>query len=484
MQFKRGILTSTLANIAGSLVPIVIQLVTIPIYLRIIGTERYGTLSLVWLLLGYFGLFDLGLGRAVASAVAQSHADLKKQAQIFWAGSILSLVAGILGAAALYFVGSQLFKHVLNVSAEMLRETNQSLPLIALTLPIATFMSALSGGLQGRQAFILLNAVQLSGMILYQLLPLFAAILVSNSLETLILAAIVGRMFSLVALCAICFPRFPFSEAKNIERADAARLLSYGGWATVTGAIAPLLTVVDRFVIGVYIGMSAVGLYSIPYGLMTRLAVLPTSLQVSLFPRYAMASEGDSRSIVTKSIHLQSMIMTPIIVAAIGFIRIFLEIWIGEEHTTVVAPIAEIFLFGLWFNTLAYIPFSFLQGRGRPDIPAKLHFVELLIYVPTLFALTIWFGLIGAAFAWTLRAVLDAVLLFVVVRPEIDRGRLLLSGGWVALALFWVLAGTATTVASYVCYAFFSLACFGWASFSIPAEIRNDVLGRFARKSA
>lgn len=469
---------------AGSLLPIFVQIITIPIYLRVIGTERYGTLSLVWLLLGYFGLFDLGLGRAIASGVAQSHNELAKQARVFWTGSLLSFVTGVLGAAVLYFAGSYLFKNVLNVSPEILRETADSLPLIALTLPIATFMSALSGGLQGRQAFVVLNLAQLGGMILYQLLPLFAAMFLDNSLTTLILAAIAGRMLSLVALSAICISEFPSNEIKNISRMEVARLLAYGGWATVTGAISPLLTVLDRFVIGTYIGMSAVGLYSIPYGLMTRLSVLPTSLQVTLFPRYAMASEGASRSIVTKSIQLQSLIMTPIVVMSIGFIRIPLEIWIGRENAIIVAPIAQIFLFGLWFNTLAYIPFSFLQGRGRPDVPAKLHFIELLIYVPALFAFIIWFGLVGAAFAWMFRVLIDAVFLLAVVRPEINWKQLIISGIWITVSLCWVLSASAMTMTNYLYFALFGAACFVWAGVSIPADLRRDVLQRLGWKTA
>ena len=36
-----------------------------------LGTERFGMLSLAWVLVGYFSLFDLGLGRALTHAVAQ-----------------------------------------------------------------------------------------------------------------------------------------------------------------------------------------------------------------------------------------------------------------------------------------------------------------------------------------------------------------------------------------------------------------------------
>jgi O-antigen/teichoic acid export membrane protein len=53
-----------------------------------------------------------------------------------------------------------------------------------------------------------------------------------------------------------------------------------------------------------------------------------------------------------------------------------------------------------------------VQGAGRPDKVAKLHLIELPLYLPVLWYLTVQFGIEGAAVSWTLRVAIDAALLY------------------------------------------------------------------------
>jgi O-antigen/teichoic acid export membrane protein len=62
-------------------------------------------------------------------------------------------------------------------------------------------------------------------------------------------------------------------------------------------------------------------------------------------------------------------------------------------------------------NGLAMIPFSFIQASGRPDITAKYHVIEFVIYVPLLWLLIREWTIVGAALAWLIRVALDLALL-------------------------------------------------------------------------
>ena len=57
-------------NLVGLGLPLLVALVSIPILIRGLGTDRFGILTLAWVVIGYFSLFDLGLGRAVTKLVA------------------------------------------------------------------------------------------------------------------------------------------------------------------------------------------------------------------------------------------------------------------------------------------------------------------------------------------------------------------------------------------------------------------------------
>lgn len=464
---------STLINLAGAAVPAALLLITVPIYLHLIGEARYGVLAIVWLLLGYFGVFDLGFGRAVANRIAALHdATAEERQGIFWTGLAISAVTGLIGGAILYLLGDWLFAHVLDIHGALRIEAENAMPWLASALPLAVIISLLAGALEGRQAFVALNGAQIFGTVLYQLFPLVVAYAGWITLPYLIAAAIVGRLLSALLLFALSYRHVPLSPRPRFALNQVKFLLHYGGWITVTGLVGPLLTVFDRFLIGAKVGMVAVTAYTVPYNLVMRLSILPGSLQTALFPRFAMVDPAEAQTLAARAVLSIGAIMTPIVVMGLLLIKPFLILWVGAALAEKAAPVGQILLVGIWINTLAIIPFTYLQGRGRPDLPAKFHVLELLPYVAILWVLIDRLGVPGAAWAWDLRVLADTLLLFWATRTTSGLSRTM--AGILPIAGAFVVAfempyDSALYVGISVLLAGASI---GWSIASIPQDQR------------
>jgi O-antigen/teichoic acid export membrane protein len=93
-----------------------------------------------------------------------------------------------------------------------------------------------------------------------------------------------------------------------------------------------------------------------------------------------------------------------------------LKLWLGAEFAQHSFRVLQFLAVGVFLNSLAYVPFTLLLGAGRPDVTARLHLIELPLYLGILWWLISTRGIEGAAIAWTARVAVDALLLFVLAK--------------------------------------------------------------------
>ena len=404
---------NTAINLAGALAPLLLLVVTVPLYLGIVGDARYGVLVVVSVLLGYFGAFDLGLGRATANQIATMDGDrAADRSAVLWTALLLNLAFTGAAAILLFFVADLLIGTVFKIPAELRSEALGALPWMAAAVPLATTSSVLRGALEGRERFVAANAVGLLGIALFQLVPLAIAYVWGPNLTWLIAGATIATLVTTLATFVACWEYVRPATSPRFDRRRARQLLRYGGCVNVTGAVGPLLNVLDRLVIAAALGARAVTQYTVPFTLVARIDILPSSVARALFPRFSALPGDEAAALGRRALLGLAAIATPAVVLGVILVEPFLVAWVGPDLAEKAAPVAAILLLGLWLNGLAHIPFALLQAQGRPDVPAKLHLLELPPYLLALWLGLSLFGVEGAAWAWSIRAAADAALLF------------------------------------------------------------------------
>lgn len=410
---------NSVINLAGQLLPAILALAVTPYLIRALGVERFGLLSLAWVVLGYLSMFDLGLGRATIKKLSEAigRSEQHRIGPLFWTALALQTALGVLGTIVVVLWGSTIVSS-LSASPAVIGEARGAVRVFEWSIIAVLLFNFSRAPLEATQRFDLVNLVRIpvnSANVLVPVLGAMAGISLPAILAWLVLTRVVGSL----AQVFYCFRVLPSLRSGVSVTAPAAReLLSFGGWITISSIVSPVLVYADRFLVGLLLTVAAAGFYSVPAELASRLLIVPAGIVATLFPEFsAIAGRGDRRalsSLVAATLRYLLFICGPAAILIIAYARDLLAVWVGAEFARVAHLPLRILVAAVLLNALAYVPYSAIQASGRPDVTAKLHLMEL----PLQLLLTVTFvrtwGVTGAAAAWAIRVAADALLLFII----------------------------------------------------------------------
>ena len=412
---------NTAYNIAGGLIPTIAAVFAVPYLLEHLGNEKFGILAIIWALIGYVNLFDLGVSRSLTYEVSKlNNGDRHEISDTILAGSTVAIGTGALGAAIIFFGSEAIATRWLNIGVAIRDDVLFSLMIISFAIVPVAINTAIRGAMEGLNRFASANLNRsIVGTMMF-LLPMLAIEFSDSSLTSVSLYLLTGRVILAGFSVAQIWTELTSSEFRQKPRlgfffSDIAdkirRLLRYGIWIAITGIVGPLMTSGDRFVIVKFVNAGLMPAYIIPQEGLQKLLLLPASLFSALFPRMSGKWGDDIRKLFWKYYKLTAVGMAVICSAAALISYPILSWWISASFAAEAYPIAIVLCLGIWINSLSQAPYTLLHARGRPKTTAIFHLIELVLYCALLIVLLNLFGLIGAAYAWVLRVTLDLILL-------------------------------------------------------------------------
>jgi O-antigen/teichoic acid export membrane protein len=240
------------------------------------------------------------------------------------------------------------------------------------------------------------------------------ALQMADGLVPVAAVLVLSRAAAFAAYLALALRALPPLRVRPVFRPRLLPpLLAFGGWISVSQVVSPLMLYADRFVVGALLSTVAVARYATPQEAILRLGALSGAVTAVLFPAFAAAREpGRAAGLMARGVAAVFILCFPVTVLAGAFASEVLNAWLGPDYAAQGAAVLRWLAVGLLVNGLAKVPAAFLAAGGRPDLPARLHLVELPVYAALVWGLTAAYGLPGAAAAWVARAAADAAALY------------------------------------------------------------------------
>lgn len=397
----------------GQLVVVAASLIATPFVIRMLGTERYGALVLIQVILGYLAVADLGMGDASARFAARAYArgDEAAERRITWTALLLSLgltsvvlVALVLGAdglVALVAIGPHL------------RDEATA----AVGLGAVLFLARALSGVARTQLLVRLRLAQLtvmnSGSAVVQVALTPVVLLVRPTLDAAValMAAVAAATF--VLNVAASQRVLPALRSPQFDRVMVRPLLRFGIPSVGVVILGIALQNSEKLWLAHFASVATLAYYSVAFTLARLAAIIPGALGQPLLPAFARVAE-DPTALAALYSRAARAIVVSLVAIALVLVTVaepFLAVWAGPEFSRESRLPLYVLAVGVVADGASYVPRVLFAALARPGRILRYQLLTIMPFVIGAAVLVVAYGAIGAALAWTLRVVIEAGLL-------------------------------------------------------------------------
>ena len=381
------------------------MLIATPIFIHVLGIEKFGVLVLVSAFVGFSAVFNFGFGDTALKFVSH-HVNLgarERAAEIVGTIGSLSLVSG--GVVGGIFALSAPYAAMLFGLGD-LPYAVPTLQIAALIMPLRMLESVYIATLRGCYRYDLSGAVTVSTKLCNLGLQVALA-LMGYDLPALLLATVATLVLSNSALVV-----FGAKQVGRItpgfSRSAFSEIRDFSLWSWLQGVSGFVYINTDRLLVSAFLGPAALGVYGVCLQLAQNIHYGLAAVAHSFFPKISMLNAASHDGRQRDDDALRELYLTVgrslTVVAITGGVAIavfayqILEIWVGpaiaEQGQYVLAVLSISFA---WFAANSIITYYTLNGLGLAKRQASVSVTASVLMGLGCAVLIPLFGILGAA---------------------------------------------------------------------------------------
>ena len=358
------------ANYFATIWMAALSLLTIPIYVRLLGSEEWGIVAACMTVQGLLGLLDVGLGQIMPRSFARIAGDEREEATLFDAYSRIYLALGSAGLVLGQLAASPLARSWFHASGDHAPRLELAIRLVLVQFLFQIANNAHTGYWNGMQLQVEGNLRTCAFVTLRQLAALLAVRFVDPSAAGYILPFAAGtalewylnRRSIARRYRALARPPLPFASPKF-----RAILRDAGGF-TVAILVGLVATQSDRVILSATQDLTQYGYYVIVANLGLAFTSLQAPLTRALFPRIVMevadrpGASGSASATLLRGVLLFGVIPCLVVIASAPWV---LSTWLhAPEIVAAATPALRLILAGVAVNALYGVVYQRMLAAG------------------------------------------------------------------------------------------------------------------------
>ncbi len=415
MQFSlvsnKKLIVNSAANFLGQAGGAIINVLTIPFYVQLLGAESFGIVAFIVSLQASLAIFDLGLATAVNREIARDNEanpiivgnTLSTLARVYWLTSLTLFFA--LSAATPWIVANWLQLNKLDPES-----ARNCFFLAAASIALRWPVSLYSGAIKGTQKQVLANLIS-GGMSLVRGTGGLAALLIFGPrLEVFFCWQALSSGVELLLTRYFawkCLPTGSYSLGR-FDRAVLSRIWRFAAGFGFVAALGTLVANLDRLLLARLLPLENLGFLAMLGTAAGIITLCGSAVSAASFPRFVKAVEAlDSRKQLgielKDSLCLIMPVIVPCLLVFIFFTASLLAVWTGKSQLPIDGSvILRLFALGAAVNAVGNPFYMIVVAHGSLRWLWGANLLSFVILLPLY-----WFGIpvVGitlAAVGWCL----------------------------------------------------------------------------------
>ena len=309
-----------------------------PFILKSIGPSAYGLWAALGSIIGYFGLFDLGMGASTVKFTAEYCAhnrggDLNK---LLNTSIVIYLILGLI-ITVISLIIAPLIPHIFHLQSDLSKAGIISFFIMSLSVIQSLITNIFQNFIFGHQRVDVMKTFSIVQIISNAMVTILFLHLGFGLIGVVCASLCTGFLILILDLIFIYRNNYGFSfSIKFFDLKTLQRIMPYSIRCFILSLTAQIIYRTSNIIIALILGIAMVPPYAILSRLTTIAANFCLKIQDGLFPSFsrlgAMNDYSSLRSLVIKNLNVTLGITVPISIFLFFFGRSFIVLWVGEKN--------------------------------------------------------------------------------------------------------------------------------------------------------